>query len=83
LDGLRFRRQHAIGRYVVDFYCPQSRLVIEIDGETHLGREDHDEARSVWLAGQGYRVVRFWNTDVWDNLDGVVAKILMECGKDA
>jgi len=55
LCGFRFRRQHAIGSYIVDFYCPSRGLVIEIDGDTHVDREEYDAERTEWLEEQGLR----------------------------
>jgi very-short-patch-repair endonuclease len=77
--GFKFRRQHVIGPYIVDFYCAQARLVLEIDGETHLGRERPDQTRQSWLEGQGLKVVRFWNTEVYDDGDPVMEIIWREC----
>jgi very-short-patch-repair endonuclease len=78
LDGLSFRRQHPAGAYVLDFYCPQLRLSIELDGSQH-GEPDHrfrDEKRSAWLRGCGVMELRFWNNDVTQNLAGVLEAIL-------
>jgi len=72
LDGFRFRRQQPIGRYVVDFFCPDAKLIVEVDGGQHAADTG---ARTRWLEGRGYRVVRFWNNDVLGNTDGVVEKI--------
>jgi len=63
--GAKFRRQQAIGPYIVDFFCPEFGLVIEIDGSQHAeDRAAHDAARTQWLESKGYRVIRFWNVDV-------------------
>jgi len=78
LDGLGFRRQHPAGTYVLDFYCPQLRLSIELDGSQH-GETKHqarDEKRSAWLRGCGVTELRFWNNDVTQNLPGVLEAIL-------
>ncbi len=72
LDGFRFRRQQPIGPYVVDFFCPTAKLVIEVDGGQHAVRVDQDEGRSRWLGDRGFRVLRFWNNDVLANTDGVI-----------
>jgi len=76
LPEWKFRRQHPIGRRVVDFACPERKLAIELDGGQHAFREEVDERRSDELAQHGYRVIRFWNNDVLDNLDGVLETIL-------
>jgi very-short-patch-repair endonuclease len=73
LAGIRFRRQHPLGRYVVDFFCAEAKLVIEVDGGQHA--EDTD-TRTRWLEGRGYRVLRFWNNDVLANTEGVLLMIL-------
>src|SRR5271156_2492799 len=68
----RFRRQYPIGRYIVDFACPAAKLAIELDGGQHAIRRDADTERSIEIAGHGYRVIRFWNGDVMENLPGVL-----------
>ena len=75
LAGYRFRRQHPIGPYVVDFVCLDASLVVEVDGATH---EDpaRDERRDRDLATRGFRTIRVWNSDVYENLDGVIDMIL-------
>ncbi|HWO57273.1 MAG TPA: DUF559 domain-containing protein [bacterium] len=79
LEGLKFRRQHPIGRYVVDFYCHERRLVIEIDGASHAGQHDADRVRAQWLSDHGFRVIRFANEDVLKNAEGVRAAIREAC----
>ena len=75
--GLGFRRQHAIGDYIVDFVCLPLRLIVEVDGGHHNAEaKAYDARRDAWLRGQGYRVLRFWNADVFSNPDGVVDVIL-------
>jgi len=73
LEGVRFRQQAPIGRFVVDFLCPEALLIVEVDGSQHLGEKDR--VRDEWLTGEGYRVLRFWNNDVLKNTDGVVTAI--------
>jgi very-short-patch-repair endonuclease len=80
LGGLRFRRQHPIEPYVVDFYCASARLAIELDGESHGGREQYDQQRTRCLEDQGIRVLRFSNDDVLANLDGVLELIARAVG---
>lgn len=77
VDGIKFRRQYSIGRYVVDFYCPRVKLAIEIDGDSHFNdaTEQYDNQRTNYIESVGVRVVRFTNLDVKYNLDGVLAKI--------
>ena len=83
LDGPhRFRHQHPIGRYIADFACPAHNLVIELDGGQHAAQEDADAARTAELANHGYRVIRFWNGDVIDNLPGVLERIQEELGRE-
>jgi len=73
--GLKFRRQHPIGPYVADFYCPSLRLVIEVDGDVHHERRDYDTARTEHLSQYHYRVVRFRNEEVLNDLDGVLRRL--------
>ena len=75
LPAWKFRRQHPIGRRVVDFACPERKLAIELDGGQHALREEADESRSAEPAQRGYRVIRFWNSEVLTNLDAVLAAI--------
>jgi very-short-patch-repair endonuclease len=74
----RFRRQHPIGRYIVDFACPGLKLAIELDGGQHALRQKEDAARTAELARRGYRLIRFWNGDVIGNLGGVLERITNE-----
>ena|SRR5690348_13876752 len=78
LADIRFRRQHPIGRYIVDFACPAAKLVIELDGGHHALSSAADEIRSRELVRRGYRVIRFWNGDVMENLAGVLEVIREE-----
>ena len=75
LQGEKFRRQYPVGNYIVDFCCPDKHLVIELDGGQHAQQQQADEYRTAMLMRQGYRVLRFWNNNVIDNLDGVLARI--------
>ncbi len=74
--NLKFRRQVWIGPCMADFFCAEAKLVIEVDGDTHIIRKKQDQKRSAWLASEGYYVLRFSNTDVMTNIDGVVQTIL-------
>jgi adenine-specific DNA-methyltransferase len=69
LNGLKFRKQVEIGSYIVDFLCPEKRLIIEVDGGQHA--PERDARRTAYLESQGFRIIRFWNNDVLENLDGV------------
>lgn len=75
--GLKFRQQVWFDSYIVDFFCAEARLVIELDGETHVGpeAEAYDARRTAIIEAEGYRVRRFWNNDVMQNIEGVVAMI--------
>ncbi len=75
IDGYRFRRQVPIGPYVVDFACLNARLVIEVDGGQHTEAVERDDRRTVWLESRGFRVLRFWNTDVLQRTEGVLESI--------
>ena len=74
--GLKFRRQQGIGPFVLDFYCPERLLCIELDGSSHDRRYKYDEERSSYLRKQGIRVVRFRNEQVFTSLNGVIAEIV-------
>jgi very-short-patch-repair endonuclease len=76
LGRWKFRRQHPVGRRIVDFACPEHKLAIELDGGQHAEQIEADDCRSKELGQHGYRVIRFWNTDVLDNLEGVLETIL-------
>jgi len=74
--GVTFRRQHAIGNYIPDFCSPKAKLIIELDGSQHLEQEEYDEERTKYLESLGYKVIRFWNNDVTNNIDGVILAII-------
>jgi very-short-patch-repair endonuclease len=73
--GFKFRRQHSIGPYIVDFYCPEKRLVVELDGWQHNEHVEYDTGRTAFLESLGLSVLRFWNDEVNKNLDDVVLNI--------
>ena len=75
IEGAKFRRQVPIGRYVADFTCVEARLVIELDGGQHAERIQADQERTTVIEANGYAVLRFWNSDVTDNLEGVLEEI--------
>ena len=78
LKGCQFYRQKPIGDYIVDFFCPRAKLVIEVDGSQHLVGEtiEYDRIRDEYLSSLGLRVMRFTNTDVLTHIDGVVESII-------
>ena len=82
LCGLKFRRQHQIGNYIVDFVCLEKSIIIEVDGGQHSENEK-DKERDKWLEEEeeGFTVLRFWNNEVMKNIEGVLEKIRMHCFK--
>ena len=80
LNGRKFRRQHSIGNYIVDFYCPEERLVVELDGEPHFDKETkkYDKARTLYLNGLNIKVIRFENLEILHALENVLNKISSE-----
>jgi adenine-specific DNA-methyltransferase len=76
LEGYKFRRQHRIGRYFVDLVCAEASLIVELDGGQHAERESYDAARTATLETAGYRVMRCWNNDVLERIEGVLTEIL-------
>jgi len=75
LQGCSFRRQHAIGPFIADFCCIQKNLIIEVDGGQHTEQLEYDTARTCFLESRGYRVLRFWNHEVEQNIDEVIKAI--------
>lgn len=82
VDGIKFRRQAPVGPYIADFLSHDAKLVVELDGDTHAGDGAalHDEWRTQFLQERGFRVIRFWNSDVREDLDYVVERIRIACG---
>jgi very-short-patch-repair endonuclease len=76
-EGMKFRRQHPIGQYIVDFVCLERKLIIELDGGHHALPEEiqKDKQRNDWLEDEGYTIVRFWDNDVLMNTSGVLEVI--------
>ena len=77
-ENSKFRRQEPIGKYIVDFVSLDRELIIELDGGQHNQQPEmeKDEVRTKWLESRGFRVIRFWNNDVLQNLEGIAARIL-------
>ena len=75
LKGLKFRRQHPVGRFVADFYCAQHHLIVEVDGAVHERQREYDELRTEELTRDGYRVLRFTDSQVERNLEWVLEQI--------
>jgi very-short-patch-repair endonuclease len=73
--GVKFRCQHPIGSYIVDFCCPTLRLIVELDGGQHAEQNAADQARTCFLESRGYRVLRFWNNQVMTQWDDVLEEI--------
>lgn len=78
LQGYKFRRQYPIDNFILDFYCLEKKLAIELDGGQHLENKSYDQFRSGRLAQQSIRVIRFWDSDVLKNIGGVLEKIILE-----
>jgi very-short-patch-repair endonuclease len=76
VKGIHFRRQYAIGNYIVDFCAVRRKLIIELDGSQHIEQEAYDAERTKYLESKGYRVLRFWNNNVMNNVDEVLLVIL-------
>lgn len=79
--GVNFRRQHAIGKTIPNFCSPKAKLIIELDGSQHLEQEEYDLERTKYLESQGYKVIRFWNDDVMNNIEGVILAIMLALEK--
>lgn len=80
-QGIKFRRQKVIGNYIADFAANEPKLVIELDGDTHAGQEGYDAERTAFLESEGYRLVRFLNSDVMVNLEGVLIQMSLIVGE--
>lgn len=72
LNGVSFRRQHAIGNYIVDFVSIKMKLIIELDGSRHLEQAEYDAQRSKYFESLGYKVIRFWNNQVENDINRVI-----------
>lgn len=73
--GIRFRRQHSFGGYILDFYCFAKRLIIEIDGDSHNSTEEYDKVRDKYFSDLGYTTLRFKNKEIEDDVSRVLEKI--------
>jgi len=80
LCGARFRRQHPIGPFIADFCCTETKLVVELDGGQHGLQKRSDAERTAFLAGQGYRVIRFWDNEALTNTESVLLRIIEALG---
>jgi very-short-patch-repair endonuclease len=76
LLGVNFRRQHAIGPYIADFCCIEKKLIVELDGSQHLEQQEYDQMRTAYVESQRFCVLRFWNKEVLNDLNGVMCGIL-------
>ncbi|EIM00488.1 endonuclease domain-containing protein [Rhodanobacter denitrificans] len=76
LNGHKFRRQHEIDHYIVDFVCSEAMLIVELDGGQHAEQVGYDERRTRYLQAKGYRVLRFWNNEALMNIESVLGVIL-------
>jgi very-short-patch-repair endonuclease len=79
LGGFKFRRQHPLGPFFVDMACHECRLLVEVDGESHLGAEAKDARRDAYLELHGWIILRFWNTQVYDETEAVLEMIYRVC----
>ncbi len=73
--GVNFRRQHALGNYITDFCSPKAKLIIELDGSQHLEQQEYDDERTKYFESLGYKVIRFWNNQVMNEIDSVILAI--------
>jgi very-short-patch-repair endonuclease len=73
--GVNFRRQHAIGNFIPDFVCIKKKLILELDGSQHLEQVEYDTERTKYFETLGYRVIRFWNNQIMNDINGVVKAI--------
>ena len=78
LDGVNFRRQHAIGNYIADFVAIKKKLIVELDGSQHLQQAPYDAERTRYFESVGYKVIRFRNTAIMNDINGVIRAIQME-----
>jgi very-short-patch-repair endonuclease len=79
IDGLKFRRQEPVGPYIADFVCFEKRVVIELDGGQHALGQEKGKERETWFNKEGFRTLRFWNSDILGNIEGVLEEIRGAC----
>jgi len=82
LGGWKFRRQHPFGPFIVDFVCPAKKIIVEVDGGQHAINVKEDAERSRYLQQQGYRILRFWNNDILNEMDSILEVIYRELSED-
>ena len=76
--GIKFRRQHSLDKFILDFYAPEIKLGIELDGSSHIESQEYDALRTEYISYQGIKIMRFWNREVENNLEKVIKKIKEE-----
>jgi very-short-patch-repair endonuclease len=74
-EGIHFRRQHAVGNYIIDFCAPRHHLIVELDGSPHRDQKEFDAERTTYLEGRGFRVLRIWNSEIMNNISSVLGAI--------
>ena len=79
LNGLKIRRQHPIDRFIIDFYCDEAKLCIEVDGDSHAEQIEYDQARTAYLNELGYAVIRFTNREVFNHGEAVQHRFAEKC----
>jgi len=79
MNGLKFRRQHPCGQYIIDFACLENKLGIEVDGGQHDSNVEKDNLRTQWLASHGWTILRFWNHEVLKEIEAVLAEVNQYC----
>ncbi len=75
MEGVKFRRQQPVGAYIVDFICFENKVIIELDGGQHMQQTGKDQIRDRWFNEQGYKVLRFWDNEIFENFTGVLNSI--------
>ena len=77
-EGTKFRRQNVVGKYIADFYSRSAMLIIEVDGDTHAFQHDYDRERENYLKTLGFNVIRFTNSEVMANMEGVLTMVALQ-----